>query len=120
MVAQSRLAFAHRSGSSAQEWTRFSHPNSHNGIIMPPPRNPRKASFFKAHILPALFIFVIPGFSIWFFAYAESSTDSEVLAQVHEKIRAAPNVTESQKEERFAYFDKTPISEIMASDDPKL
>jgi Zn-dependent protease with chaperone function len=88
--------------------------------IMASPEAPRKVSFFKAHILPALFIFLIPGFSAWFFDYAESTTDREALTQVESQIQAAPELTDSQRAERLEFFRKTPVSEIMASDDPKL
>ena len=79
-----------------------------------------KRSFFKSHVLPALFIFLIPGLSAWFFAYAESSTDQEILTQIESDIGNSPKMTAQQKSNAREFFEKTPVSGIMASDDPKM
>jgi Zn-dependent protease with chaperone function len=82
-------------------------------------RPQKKNSFFKEHVRPLLFIFLIPGFSVWFFPYAEHDTDAAVLPQLEESIRSAPRLPPEQKEKLLEIFRSRPASEIMASDDPQ-
>src|SRR3954469_2126524 len=77
-------------------------------------------SFFAAHILPALFVFLIPAFSAWFFPYAESRTDRDALAQIEREIARATDVSKTEKAEAMDFYRRVPLSRILASSDPKL
>ena len=77
-----------------------------------------KHSFFKQHILPVLFVFLIPGISVWFFRHAETVTDQEVLVSINQSIDRERGASPEQKEASRAFFKANPVSRIMASSDP--
>lgn len=54
-----------------------------------------KSSFFAAHVVPVLFVFLIPGFSAWYFNYAEGWMDRKILKQVETEIQTARDMTEA-------------------------
>jgi Zn-dependent protease with chaperone function len=85
----------------------------------PNPSPKKKPSFFKQHILPAFFIFLIPGFSAWFFAYAENNTDREVLRDVESNVHADASISAAKKSAIVEFYRSVPVSRIMASDEPK-
>src|SRR5882762_9287197 len=87
---------------------------------MDPAHPQTKTSFFKVHILPALFIFLIPGFSAWFFAYAEGWMDRLILKQVEAQVRANAKLAEADKTRILNFHRETPVSRIMASSKPEL
>ena len=78
-----------------------------------------KQSFFKQHIFPVLFVFLIPGLSVWFFRHAENVTDRDVLASIHQNIDSDRNASPAEKQGSHAFFAENPVSRIMASDEPK-
>jgi len=82
-------------------------------------RNLKKPSVFREHILPVLFIFLIPGFAAWFFPYAERGTDREVLREIEAEV-AAEKGTAEEKAHILAFYRTVPMSQIMASSNPKL
>ncbi len=75
--------------------------------------------FFNKHILPALLVFVIPLFSVWFFDYAERKTDREVMESIERTINKDTTLTPPEKQVALEMFRAHPVSEIMASDSPK-
>ena len=77
-------------------------------------------SFFQRHILPVLFVFLIPGFSAWFFSYAEGNLDGEAFQQVKLELDKDPNISPKEKSGTLEFYRKLPISRIMASDRPEL
>lgn len=77
-----------------------------------------KSSFFKQHVLPVLFIFLIPGFSAWFFGYAEDRMDREFLAQIESSVQQSGKLDKGDKARILAFHRSTPVSRIMASDKP--
>ncbi|RYD71626.1 MAG: hypothetical protein EOP84_24575, partial [Verrucomicrobiaceae bacterium] len=79
-----------------------------------------KTSFFKSHILPVLFVFLIPGFSAWFFSYAETRFDRMILEQVEADVLKAPGIEEAERAGILSFYRQTPVSQIMASDDPEM
>lgn len=81
-------------------------------------QSPSKSSFFTAHVLPVLFVFLIPGFSAWFFSYAEGRLDREVRTQVQALIRTASKMTEVEKKEASDFYERVPVSRIMALKKP--
>lgn len=78
-----------------------------------------KQSFFKQHILPVLFVFLIPGISVWFFEHAESVTDQDVLTSINQNIESDRGASPAEKEASRAFFKANPVSAIMASSDPR-
>ncbi len=78
-----------------------------------------KRSFFKAHILPALFIFLIPGFSAWFFSYAEGWMDRRILSEVEGQVQANGKIPEAEKARILTFYRQVPVSRIMASSKPE-
>lgn len=80
---------------------------------------PPRKSFFKQHILPALLVFLVPGFSVWFFGYAERDTDKEILSSIEHQINGERNTTDAQKKEALAFWQNAPVSKIMASKKPE-
>src|SRR5690349_4586636 len=79
-----------------------------------------KPSFFKSHILPVLLIFLIPGFSVWFFAYAEQRMDRELYKQLESAMKNDRTVTPENRETFLSFHRAVPVSRIMASTDPEL
>ena len=80
---------------------------------------PKKKSFFKEHILPVLFIFLIPGFSAWFFGFAEERTDRDILRQVESNVQSSGNLSAEEKTGILAFHRSVPVSRIMGSDKPE-
>jgi len=82
--------------------------------------SPQKAqSFFTAHILPAILVFLIPGFSAWFFSYAESRNDHEALVQIETQVARSADSTAADKAKIVDFYRRHPLSRILASSDPK-
>ena len=79
-----------------------------------------KSSFFKSHVLPVLLIFLIPGFSAWFFAYAEQWMDRQIYKQIESEIREDRSVKPEMRENFLSFHRAVPVSKIMASTDPEL
>ena len=87
---------------------------------MTPARNPQKLLFVRQHVLPVLLVFLIPGFSAWFFPYAEKITDQSVFLSLEREIEDDANLPAERKEKVIEFYRRVPVSRIMASDDPKL
>jgi Zn-dependent protease with chaperone function len=79
----------------------------------------KKRAFFSSHVLPALFVFLIPAFSAWFFSFAEARSDRSALAQVEGLIARSKNIPDADKPKLVDYYRRHPVSEILASDNPK-
>src|SRR4051812_27742544 len=87
---------------------------------MDPLQNSTKGVFFKTHILPVLLIFLIPGFSAWFFSFAETKLDREVLEVVETDIRDKSQLPAAEKARVAEFYHRVPVSRIMASSQPDL
>lgn len=82
--------------------------------------SPQKAqSFFNSHVLPALFVFLIPGFSAWFFSYAERRNDHEALVQIEAQVARRADSTAADKAKIVSFYRRNPLSRILASSNPK-
>lgn len=77
-----------------------------------------KKSFFESHILPVFLIFLIPGFSVWFFSGAEAHLDREILEQVVTQLGSRNDVDPAEKAQFLKFVSTVPVSRIMASDSP--
>ncbi len=80
----------------------------------------RKTSFLKDHLLPLVFVFLIPGFSLWFFNYAEDDYDQSVRENVLAEISADTSISESERARISENYANFALSEIFASSDPAL
>jgi Zn-dependent protease with chaperone function len=80
---------------------------------MPTPADIKQPGFFKRHLLPALTIFLIPLFSLWFFERAEMTMDENILNQLRNDINNAASLTPDQKQAEISFFEATPVSKIM-------
>ena len=74
---------------------------------------------FKQHVLPVLFIFLIPGFSAWFFGYAERTTDESVLRSIKANVLDDARMPAAEQSRIIGFYQAHPPSSILASHDPK-
>ncbi len=79
-----------------------------------------KVSFFKTYIVPSLLLFVIPAFSLWFFGHVQADLDGRLLEQIRSDINGNKTATPEQKAKALEFFQKVPMSRILASSDPSL
>ena len=82
------------------------------------PRSPR-LSFFREHVLPVLFVFLIPGFSAWFFGYAARVTDRSVLGSLEQSVRADRSLPAAEQTRIMEFYRLNPPSRLLASRDPR-
>ena len=80
---------------------------------------PTKSSFFKHHVLPVLFIFLIPGFSAWFFPFAENRTDQDFLKSIESSVQRDNKLSAQERAGILGFYRAVPVSRIMASDKPE-
>ena len=80
---------------------------------------PLRILFFKQHVLPVLFVFLIPGFSAWFFNYAEQRTDRSVLESLDQDVRADSTLSADKQERIIDFYRAHPPSQIMAASDER-
>ncbi|HTG44727.1 MAG TPA: M48 family metallopeptidase, partial [Verrucomicrobiae bacterium] len=78
-----------------------------------------KAGLVKSYLLPALFTFLIPGFGLWFFAHVESSYDRKIREKSIAQIKVDNTLSEEQRQQGIAFYTATPISKVLASNNPK-
>ena len=82
------------------------------------PKLPR-TSFFKRHILPPLFVFLVPAFAAWFFQYAEKKADDEIRESAEQQINADRKTSPEQKRRMLEFYRNVAVSKIMASINPE-
>ena len=80
---------------------------------------PKPKPFFQQHILPVLFVFLIPGFSAWFFSYAETTLDQEMFRQIQAELDHSSKISSKEKTEFLEFYRRVPVSRIMASNKPQ-
>lgn len=78
-----------------------------------------KAGFLKSYLLPALIIFLIPGFGLWFFNHVEAYYDNEIREELITKIKADQSMTAEDRQETIKFYEQVPVSKILASNKPK-
>ena len=78
-----------------------------------------RSGFFKTHVLPVLLIFLIPGFSAWFFHYAETDEDQKVLHQIEFDIQSDSKLRPADRAQILEFYRQVPGSKIMASNKPE-
>ena len=78
-----------------------------------------KARLAKSYVIAALFTFLIPGFSLWFFDHVESSYDKEIRNSVVASIRADASLKAAERDKAIAFYERVPVSRILASNKPE-
>src|SRR5438045_1261185 len=78
-----------------------------------------KAGFIKSYLLPALFTFLIPGFGLWFFDHAESYYACKIRETSITQIKVDNSLTAQQRQQGMPFYTTTPISKVLASNNPK-
>lgn len=79
-----------------------------------------KLGFAKTFLLPLLFVFVIPGFSLWFFDHAEQKFDTMIRASILAEIDADKALSSEKKSEARRFYREVSIAQVLATSDPKL
>ncbi len=79
-----------------------------------------KLGFLKTYLMPVLMIFLIPGFSWWFFNYVQSDYDQEALESIKASLYNEPNMPEEKRAAVLVFHEKMPLSKILSINDPVL
>ena len=82
-------------------------------------RPPQRTLVFKQHVLPVLFVFLIPGFAAWFFGYAERTTDESVLQSIEADVRGDARMSAAEQSRTIGFYRAHPPSSLLASHDLK-
>lgn len=77
-----------------------------------------KAGFLKSYLLPALIMFLIPAGGLWFFNHVEAYYDNEICVTLVAKIKADQTMTEEERRETIEFYERVPVSKILASTKP--
>jgi Zn-dependent protease with chaperone function len=78
-----------------------------------------RAGFLKSYLLPALIIFLIPGFGLWFFDHVEASFDSRIREEIISGMQADRQLTAAQREQAAQSLQKLSVSKVLASNKPE-
>ncbi|MGZ5530172.1 MAG: hypothetical protein ACXWJB_15960, partial [Limisphaerales bacterium] len=65
-----------------------------------------KVGFLKSYVLPAIVIFLIPGFGLWFFDHVEKWHDTQFRDRFLAQIRADGSLTQEQKQKGFDFYQR--------------
>lgn len=79
-----------------------------------------KLGFARSVLLPALLLFVVPAFGVWFAGHAARSVDEEILETVRPQIAADTQLSSDDKAAMTAFYENVPPSVACLSDDPEL
>ncbi|MDB6058608.1 MAG: hypothetical protein JWO95_2452, partial [Verrucomicrobiales bacterium] len=78
-----------------------------------------KVGFLKSYVLPAIFIFLIPGFGLWFFDHVEKWHDDHFRDRFVAQIKADGSLTAEDKQQEIDFYNRVPVSRILASNKPE-
>lgn len=73
-----------------------------------------KFGFAKTYVLPALLVFLIPGFSFFFFRHAERHFDGEARASFLRQVRSDRTLSDADRAAVTAFVTGTPLSKLAA------
>lgn len=77
-----------------------------------------QTGFIKSSLLPVLLMFVIPVFSLWFFNHVEDDFDTKIREMAISQIKSDLDLTAEQRANAIAFYERVPVSKILASNDP--
>jgi Zn-dependent protease with chaperone function len=78
------------------------------------------ASVLRTYVVPALWLFALPAFSMWFSSYASERSDREVLAAIETNIQQSGELDRAEKESSLAFFRSVPATTACMSDTTEL
>ncbi|NVJ26376.1 M48 family metalloprotease [Myxococcus sp. AM011] len=76
--------------------------------------------FLRSYVLPALWLFALPLFGLWFTGHATASVDGDVLESIEKQVSQDTELTEEQRAETLAFFRAVPASAACLSTDEAL
>ncbi|WP_246137026.1 M48 family metallopeptidase [Myxococcus llanfairpwllgwyngyllgogerychwyrndrobwllllantysiliogogogochensis] len=76
--------------------------------------------FLRGYVLPALWLFALPLFGLWFTGHATSSVDGDVLSSIEQQVAQDTQLDEQQRQETLAFFRAVPASAACLSTDAEL
>jgi Zn-dependent protease with chaperone function len=79
-----------------------------------------QTGFIKSYVLPLLVIFLIPGFSLWFFNHVEAYYDRQIRESALTQIRNDNELTAEKRQKALQFFESVPLSKLLASNDPEV
>ena len=84
-----------------------------------PKQNFSKLSFFKTYVVPALLLFILPAFSLWFFHRVQADFDGQTLAAFERSVQRDASLTAEQRSRALDFFRRNPASKMLTSKDPR-
>ena len=78
-----------------------------------------RGALTRSYLIAALITFLVPGFSLWFFNHIEASYDRQIRDSVVASIRADPDMKRAERDKAIAFYQRVPVSRILASNRPE-
>lgn len=75
--------------------------------------------FAKRHLLPFLAVFLVPGFSLWFFKHVERDYDEKILVSVSKQVMQDTSLSVERQRELISQWEQHPVSELLATNNPQ-
>jgi Zn-dependent protease with chaperone function len=79
-----------------------------------------KMGFIKPYVIPILIMFVVPGFSLWFFNHVEGHYDAEIRESLVNQIQTDSTLTTEQRKELVHIYGRLSIAKLLASNNPEV
>jgi Zn-dependent protease with chaperone function len=76
-----------------------------------------RSGFVKSYVIPALWVFLIPAFSLGFFRHVQTGIDREVTDSVVKQIQRDRSLSDERRTALIAYFQQVPLSRRFAASD---
>src|SRR5690348_6268963 len=77
-----------------------------------------KVGFIKPYVIPILIMFLVPGFSLWFFNHVERDYDEQIREQLLTQIRIDSGLSSEKRERALNFYEKLSIAKLLASSNP--
>src|SRR6267154_2296672 len=78
-----------------------------------------KMGFIKPYVFPILIMFLVPGFSLWFFSHVERHYDRHIRETLLSQIRTDNTLAAEQRDKALKFYEKLSVSKLLASNNPK-
>ena len=79
-----------------------------------------RVGFARSALLPALWLFAMPLFGLWFGHHAISTWDGMAVDGVVSSIQADASIPAADREPMIAFYEANPPSVLCVSTDPEL
>ncbi|NOK33237.1 M48 family metalloprotease, partial [Corallococcus exercitus] len=80
----------------------------------------KSPGFVRSLVLPALLLFALPLFGLWFAGHASDRFDAQVLEVIEKQIGRDTTLSEADRQESLAFFRAVPASAACLGDDAEL